>query len=86
MSGSPAWVMSTQGAAHSVIPVISAGSNKINCVMCVCEVGTLPEIIRHSLNVQLWIEQLVWDTTCVAPPLLLKHLFSSLCPSEQRPG
>lgn len=75
MSGSPAWVMSTQGAAHAVIPVISAGSNKIDCATCACEVGTLPESIRHGLNVLLWIEQLVWDTTCVATPLLLKHVF-----------
>lgn len=75
MSGSPAWVMSPQGAVHAVIPDISAGSNQINCATCVCEVGTLPESTRHGLNVLLWIEQLLWDIMCVATPLLLKHLF-----------
>lgn len=41
----------------------------------VCEVGTLPESIRHSLNVLLWIEQLVWYTQTVfsnpSPPQAL---------------
>ena len=82
MSGSPVWIMSAQAAARTLIPAISAGSNQINCATCVCEVGTLPESIRHSVTVLPWIEQLVWciQASSVATPLLHKHPVS-LCPS-----
>jgi len=79
MSGSPVRILSTQAA---VIPAVSAGSNLINSATCVYEVGTLPENIRHSVNVLRWIEQLVWyiQAMSVVTPLLLEHL-ASLCPS-----
>lgn len=43
--GSPVLFMSTQDAAHIVIPVLSIGSNQIICATCVSEVGTFQKAL-----------------------------------------